>query len=110
MDEKCGILSTGGGAFLAEENRIMITKKGVSVWLNADIDLLWNRVKHKQTRPLLRTVDPKSTLREIYEKRVPIYALADISVAAKPSYSIEDMASRVVEALEVRQDVLERVE
>ena len=49
------ILSTGGGAFLAERNRAAITADGVSLLLKADIDLLWSRVKHKTTRPLLRT-------------------------------------------------------
>ncbi|MEX0310219.1 MAG: shikimate kinase, partial [Tateyamaria sp.] len=59
LDEERGILSTGGGAFLAEDNRANITAKGVSVWLNADLDLLWQRVRHKDTRPLLRTADPR---------------------------------------------------
>ena len=38
--ERC-VLSTGGGAFLSPENRQMISEKGVSVWLRADLDLLW---------------------------------------------------------------------
>ena len=104
-----GILSTGGGAFLAERNRSLISRKGVSVWLNADLRLLWNRVKHKNTRPLLRTSNPKETLREIYEQRVPVYRLADLSVAAQPEYSIETMAGHVLDALKTRPDVLEKV-
>ena len=53
------VLSTGGGAFLAEANRQMIHDAGVSVWLRADLDLLWQRVRHKATRPLLRTANPR---------------------------------------------------
>ena len=45
------ILSTGGGAFLAQGNRQMIHEAGVSVWLRADVELLWQRVRHKATRP-----------------------------------------------------------
>ncbi|MEL7082222.1 MAG: shikimate kinase, partial [Pseudomonadota bacterium] len=71
LEEERGILSTGGGAFLAEGNREAITDKGVSVWLDADLDLLWNRVRHKDTRPLLRTPDPKATLADIFAARVP---------------------------------------
>lgn len=108
LDDYKGILSTGGGAFLAENNRQMITQKGVSVWLNADLDLLWNRVRHKDTRPLLRTPDPKGTLRQIYEARVPFYSQADLSVKSDPAYSIEDMTDRVVDTLLTRPDVLER--
>ncbi|MDF1727641.1 MAG: shikimate kinase, partial [Sulfitobacter sp.] len=72
-----GVLSTGGGAFLAEANRDLISREGVSLWLDADLDLLWQRVRHKQTRPLLATADPRATLGEIYEARVPIYAKAN---------------------------------
>ena len=54
-DETKSVLSTGGGAFLAAENRELITQMGVSVCLQASLPLLWNRVKHKNTRPLLRT-------------------------------------------------------
>lgn len=107
LEEERGILSTGGGAFLGENNRDMISQKGVSVWLNADLDVLWNRVKHKETRPLLRTSDPLGTLGEIYETRVPIYALADLSVRSDGVASIEEMVDRVIAALSARPDVLE---
>jgi shikimate kinase len=107
LDEKQGVLSTGGGAFMSAENREMITRKGVSVWLNADIGLLWSRVKHKDTRPLLRVADPLGALTRLYEDRVPIYALADLTVVSEPGLSIDDMAGRVLEALRSRPDVLE---
>jgi shikimate kinase len=102
------VLSTGGGAFLAETNRAMIAAHGVSVWLRADLDLLWHRVRHKSTRPLLRTPNPRETLRVIYDARVPVYGLADIAVESRADFSIEDMAGRVVHALSARADVLER--
>ena len=101
------ILSTGGGAFLAEENRRAISAHGVSVWLNADLDLLWSRVRHRTTRPLLRTANPRQTLSDIYNVRVPVYALADLSVKSEPGYPIEDMVTQVVRTLLTRPDVLE---
>lgn len=104
--ERC-ILSTGGGAFLAQRNRELISSKGVSVWLNADLQLLWSRVKHKDTRPLLRTPDPFSTLRDLFEARVPIYAKADLQVESRPGFSIEMMTTEVIAALATRPDVLE---
>lgn len=110
LETSRGVLSTGGGAFLSERNRKLMSDKGVSVWLNASLSLLWNRVKHKDTRPLLRTTDPYQTLKDIYEARVPIYALSDLEVKANPSYSIEKMAAKVLEALSKREDVLEKVQ
>ncbi|MHA6324066.1 shikimate kinase [Roseivivax sp. CAU 1753] len=100
------ILSTGGGAFLQEANRRMISEQGVSVWIDADLKLLWNRVKHKTTRPLLRTDDPYRTLSEIYAARVPVYRLADLTVRSEPQYSIEDTARRILETLSARPDVI----
>lgn len=107
-DEHKSVLSTGGGAFLAEENRRMISETGVSVCLKADLDLLWQRVRHKTTRPLLRTADPRATLGEIFALRAPIYAMADLSVDARAEYSIEEMADKVLDALASRPDVLEK--
>ena len=101
------ILSTGGGAFLAEGNRTAIRAQGVSVWLRADIELLWNRVRHKTTRPLLRTPNPRETLQRLYDARTPVYALADIVVDAEASLPIEGMAAKVIAALAVWPGLLE---
>ncbi|WP_370230568.1 shikimate kinase [Cognatishimia sp.] len=107
LENEICVLSTGGGAFLAEGNRDTISEKGVALWLDADLDLLWERVRHKDTRPLLRTPDPLATLTEIYNTRVPVYELAELSVKANPDFAIEDMADRVIDALGQRPDVLE---
>lgn len=101
------VLSTGGGAFLSPANRALIHDQGISVWLRADLDLLWNRVRHKSTRPLLRTDNPRETLRALYEARLPAYAQADLTVDSAADLSVEDMARRVAEALKTRADVLE---
>lgn len=106
-EERC-ILSTGGGAWMRPENRRMITDEGVAVWLRADLNLLWSRVRHKDTRPLLRTPDPFGTLRDMLVQREPLYALADLIVDACPEYSIAEMAEKVVAALLTREDVLVR--
>ncbi|UWQ30322.1 shikimate kinase [Leisingera sp. M527] len=107
LEEERGVLSTGGGAFLAEENRNVITAKGVSVWLQADLEVLWNRVRHRDTRPLLRTADPRATLSGLYRDRVPLYAKADLTVVSDGQAAIETMVDRVLEALQARPDVLE---
>ena len=103
------VLSTGGGAYLAERNRAAISKHGVAVWLDADLDLIWERVRHKDTRPLLRTPDPRKTLGEIFKDRAPIYQMADLRAEAKPEFSIDEMTAEVLCVLATRTDVLEPV-
>lgn len=110
LETQSGILSTGGGAYLAKINRDNIAKKGVALWLDAQLDLLWSRVKHKDTRPLLRTPDPRATLAEIYAARTPIYQLAELRVACAAALSIDEMAERVIATLLTRPDVLEKLD
>lgn len=104
--EPC-VLSTGGGAYLAAANRQAISEAGVAVWLKADLDLLWQRVRHKATRPLLRTADPKGTLATLLAAREPVYAEAQVVVEAAPDLSIDEMAGRVLEALKARGGILD---
>lgn len=101
------ILSTGGGAFLSEGNRALIHEAGVSVWLRADIELLWQRVRHKTTRPLLRTSNPRETLVALTAAREAYYASADFVVDSAADLSVEQMAYRVAKALATRKDVLD---
>ncbi len=110
LETECGILSTGGGAYMAAPNRQMISDKGVAVWLNADLNLLWQRVRHKDTRPLLRTENPLAVLTDLFNKRVPVYGLADLQIHVEPGCSIEETATMVIDVLLTRPDVLEKVE
>ena len=107
LETQSGILSTGGGAYLAQVNRDNIRQKGVALWLDAGLDLLWGRVRHKDTRPLLRTSDPRATLAEIFAARTPVYQLAELRVVCAADLSIDAMAEQVIETLCTRPDVLE---
>ena len=103
-----GVLSTGGGAFLSEVNRTAIAHEGVAIWLDASLDLLWERVRHKDTRPLLRTSDPRATLAELYQARTPIYAQAELRLPIDPKASIEETTNSVLALLESQPDLLEK--
>jgi shikimate kinase len=99
LDGPACILSTGGGAWMSEANRALLTAKACVVWLEADLDLLWSRVKHKSHRPLLRTSDPKATLASLLEDRTPAYALAPNKVQVAPHWSIDQTAEAVMAIL-----------
>ncbi|MDH2326339.1 shikimate kinase [Cereibacter sp. SYSU M97828] len=101
------VLSTGGGAFLAESNRRAISDHGVSVWLKAELDLLWQRVRHKSSRPLLRTANPRQTLADLLAAREGIYAKAAITVDSLPGVPVDQMAARVRDALSRHPDIME---
>jgi shikimate kinase len=92
------VLATGGGAFMDPATRALIASRAVSVWLRADLDVLFARVSRRSNRPLLKTPDPRAVLGELIERRYPIYAEADVMVESGDGPP-ETTASRAIAAL-----------
>jgi shikimate kinase len=98
LEQPPHILATGGGAFMDPATRALIVRRGVSVWLRADLDVLVARVSRRNNRPLLQRSDPRSVLAELIERRYPIYAEADIVIDSSDG-SAEQTTTRVIAAL-----------
>jgi shikimate kinase len=80
------VVATGGGAFMNAETRALILEQATAVWLDADLDLLVQRVLRRPgERPLLRGRDPLEALTELAAIRNPIYAEAHIHVRSQPA-------------------------
>jgi shikimate kinase len=78
------VLATGGGAIVNADTRTAIKAKGVSIWLNAEFDVLMRRInKRKSDRPMLQTADPAATLRQLLDERGPVYAQSDLTVQSR---------------------------
>jgi shikimate kinase len=71
------VLATGGGAFMDAETRKAISADAISIWLDADIELIMQRVMRRKTRPLLKQPNPRGVIEDLLEKRNPVYAKAD---------------------------------
>jgi shikimate kinase len=98
LEQPPHILATGGGAFMDLATRALIARRGVSVWLRADLDVLVARVSRRSNRPLLQRSDPRSVLAELIERRHPVYAEADIVIDSSDG-SAEQTTTRVIAAL-----------
>jgi len=92
------VLATGGGAFMDPMTRSLIGRRGVSLWLRADLDILVARVLRRNDRPLLKRGDPRVILAELMERRHPIYAEADLTVDSGAG-SPEVTVNRLIAAL-----------
>ncbi len=92
------VLATGGGAFLDPETRALIRERGISIWLEAGLDLLVARVSRRPDRPLLKKGDPRAILAKLIAERYPIYAEADLKVEVKDE-PIEATVERVAKVL-----------
>ncbi len=77
------VIATGGGAYLNDKTRAGIGASAISIWLKADLDVLWRRVRRRSHRPLLKTEDPEATLRSLMEQRYPVYGRADVTVISR---------------------------
>lgn len=92
------VLATGGGAFMDEATRGVIERRGVSLWLRADLDVLASRVSRRSNRPLLKVGDTRTVLGELIERRYPVYSKADVMVESGEG-SPESTVTRAIAAL-----------
>ncbi|HKA43311.1 MAG TPA: shikimate kinase [Burkholderiales bacterium] len=75
------VLATGGGAVLSPQNRKLLARNGIVIYLRAGVPDLWSRTRHDRNRPLLRTAEPLLKLEQLYAERDPLYReIADIIV------------------------------
>jgi len=95
------VLSTGGGAYMDPETRALLRARALTVWLRADIEVLYERVRRRANRPLLRAGNPREILGQLMAERYPVYAEADLVVesTAQPA---DRTTEEVIEALRRR--------
>jgi shikimate kinase len=95
----CGIvLATGGGLVLRDQNRELLHEIGIVVWLDAEPDVIFERVSRTQKRPLLATENPRATFDELREKRLPVYEEAAITRIDSTGLTHQQAARKVIEA------------
>ena len=92
------VLATGGGAFMDAATRGMIARRGVSLWLRADLDVLVSRVARRNNRPLLKVGDARTVLGELIEQRYPGSGEANVLVESGEG-SPELTVTRAIAAL-----------
>jgi len=93
------VLATGGGAYMNETTRKNVARKGISVWLKADLDVLLERVGRRDNRPLLKRADPEQVMRKLIDERYPVYAKADITVHSR-NVAHETIVGEIMDALQ----------
>jgi shikimate kinase len=92
------VIATGGGAFMDAETRALILGRCIAIWLEAEVEILAERVKRRGGRPLLVGKDPLPFLCDLAEVRNPVYAEAHLRVRSGPGPH-ERTVERILEAL-----------
>jgi len=83
------VISLGGGAFLSDENRELVSNNGVTVWLDCSLHTVERRIASFAHRPLAR--DP-ARLKELFEARRPGYGLADYRIEIEDDDALATVA------------------
>lgn len=94
------IISTGGGIVIKDENWQIMRNRGVSVYLKSSIKTLFNRVKHKSTRPLLNVENPFEKAKELFSSRESLYEKSDI-IIDREGLEPGDVADAIVRELDI---------
>ena len=96
LNSEAVIISCGGGVILKRENRSFI-KKGVSFFLNVDLNELVRRLEHANNRPLLNSKNLKEDLESLWKKRKDLYLDTADYVIHINNESPNDIAQKIME-------------
>lgn len=90
------VIAVGGGAVLNPENVDLLKQKGVLVWLESDKTEIYQRLKSKTNRPLLRANQKEEDIAFLLAEREPYYlAAADIKIETAGK-EIEEIVKEIV--------------
>ena len=79
------VIATGGGAFMNEATRRLMLERCTTIWLDAEVSTLAERVTRRDQRPLLRDKDPRVVLESLASQRNPVYAEAHLHIRSAPT-------------------------
>lgn len=99
IEERHGVIATGGGAFINDETRALILSEAIAVWIDCDIETLVERTARKDDRPLLRNGDPAAILSRLHAEREPFYRQAQIHVSSENGPHVQT-ALTIIEAID----------
>ena len=93
------VVATGGGTILKQDNVDRMHATGTLVFLETSPDVLWDRVRHKKDRPLLKSADPKEKLMGIFSERLSFYEKACDFKVNTDGQTAEAVAEKILEKL-----------
>ncbi len=98
-DGEAGILALGGGALTYEPNQKLLKKRTYRIFIKVSPEQVLERLRRsKRVRPLLGPTPSLSRIKELYTKRMPQYAHADLVVEAD-AMSTSQVVDAIIEWL-----------
>ncbi|MCD8562502.1 MAG: shikimate kinase [Alphaproteobacteria bacterium] len=105
LSEPPAVISTGGGAVTNPETLTAIKDRAYSIWVEASLPDMLERVSRNKRRPLIRdAADPEAVLSGLLAKRQDLYAQADIHVMNRNddgNRALDDILTGLAKALKI---------
>ena len=91
------VVALGGGAYVQEENRVLLRTIGKTVWLDCPLEICLSRISGDKSRPLL---SDESRMQALAAQRRESYAQADL-VIQTGGETARQLAIEIAEMLEI---------
>ena len=98
LNKKGSIISLGGGGFINNQIRKKILSECISVWLNVNLETIYNRLKNSKKRPLIYKNNQKN-IDKIFSERKEIYSLADHEINCD-NLNINKISNKIIKLYE----------
>lgn len=94
-----GVISTGGGIVIGEQNRAVLKASGHVVYLCSTAEQLYARIGRDKRRPLLQTEDPLARLKSLLLAREGFYREVADQVFISDNSAPKEAAKKLVAAI-----------
>lgn len=92
------VIATGGGVVIKDRNWDIMKEAGLTIYLKAPVEVLYERIKDSTHRPLLQVENPLERARELLDEREHLYQKADLIIDTE-SMSVDEVAQELIRDL-----------
>jgi shikimate kinase len=98
------VIAPGGGAITRPENRRLMSRMGISIWLDPPFELCWRRI---QSDRIVRPLAPdEETARARHRERLPFYRQVEMRIGITEDQTPVEIARIIIDNL--KKDAVNR--
>jgi len=96
------VIATGGGTLLSSDNTRILSQKGKIICLFADSQVIYNRVKRKNNRPLIKGNNILNKINHLLEERKKIYNDIKWKIDTT-NFTIQEVVDKIINLLKLER-------
>ena len=99
------IIATGGGIVLSNDCIEILKSTGLIICLTAKPDVIYERVKRRNNRPLLKKGDTYENIVSLLKEREELYKCADFTVDTS-NMDFEEIINKILKFLSEKESIV----